>query len=87
MDVGIEETEQSAFTLYPNPARDYLTITTPQTKIESFVTMYNVNGREMLKKQISGNVTKIDIRSFANGVYIVKLIQGNAVEVRKIVKK
>jgi len=75
------------FSVYPNPVHDYLIIETPQTKDESFVTIYNLNGEEMLKKQISGNVTKLDIQSFTDGVYVVKLIQGKAVEVRKIVKR
>lgn len=68
--------------LYPNPVSDYLYF--GSTSIES-VDMYDVNGRQLLHQ--SGGVSRLDMSSYAAGVYFVAVKAAGASKVQKIVKK
>jgi hypothetical protein len=45
------------------------------------------SGQEVLTQTIRDTKTEIDISNFASGVYFVKLINDNQVELRKIIKE
>ncbi|MFA6923373.1 MAG: YCF48-related protein [Bacteroidales bacterium] len=73
--------------LYPNPVADKLTLELPQTSKQSTITIYNINGAELIKQQAITNKTQIDISTLPSGIYFVKLITDKTVEVRKIIKE
>jgi len=86
--VGINDHNQDpgAMKIYPNPVKNTLTIETSASG-ESTVSVYNVSGQEMLKQQIGSGKTQLDLSSFAKGVYTIKLLNNNKIEVRKIIKE
>ena len=74
----------SALTLSPNPVRNQLHLKGYE-KVQT-LTVYDLNGRELLKVTKPGNT--INIQSLNTGVYVVKLSQtDNSVKTVKIVKQ
>lgn len=72
------------FGIYPNPANTYLYVdyknTTPQTILQISDVLGNVVKQQRLQKEI-------DIKDIANGVYFVKVMDGNKVNVAKFLKE
>lgn len=72
------------FGIYPNPANTYLYVdyknTTPQTILQISDVLGNVVKQQRLQKEI-------DIKDIANGVYFVKVTDGNKVKVAKFLKE
>jgi hypothetical protein len=63
------------FFLFPNPTTDFIKVLGITNK-ESF-TLYNIIGTEIKKGVISNN-EQIDLRGFTNGLYFLKLKNGNS---------
>ena len=72
--------------IYPNPVKNTINIENSQLG-ESLLSVYNINGQKLLNQQIGSGKTQIDMSGFAKGVYTVKLLNNNKVEIRKIVKE
>lgn len=69
---------------YPNPASQIITI---KGVNNSYVSLYNCNGKLMkLLKPDKKNIT-IDISEFVSGVYFIKTIKQNTTTITKLIKK
>jgi hypothetical protein len=85
------EFSSSALQLYPNPAADNFQITISEsvsdiTKVE----VYDMLGKLISSKEISSAILEdyqFDISNFVDGIYVVKISQGDQVGIRKLVKK
>jgi predicted acyl esterase len=82
----IESSEEEGFNIYPNPSSDYLYIQTKQEG-DALVELYSLIGVKLLeeKEYALTKPVKININSFENGIYIVKLSQNNETYSKKIV--
>ncbi|MBL0013334.1 MAG: T9SS type A sorting domain-containing protein [Flavobacterium sp.] len=69
--------------LFPNPASDYLNISSAAT-IESVV-IIDVNGRVI--KTIYRDANKIDVSNLQNGIYFMKVKTNNSYETMKFIKE
>ena len=87
--LDIEEAHSHGFavaTAYPNPGRDVLNIRTglQNARLE----VYDLNGRLMHSQRITENVTTVDAKDWAEGVYVWKVMDnGKEVEVGKWIKQ
>ncbi len=63
------------FSLFPNPATNSLTLNLSQLqKLQNAtVSIYDIQGKQLLHQNIVETENQIDIRSFAKGIYIVKV--------------
>ena len=75
------------YIIYPNPARDKVTIKSAEIPIQNRLILLNFNGQEILRKEISDQKTTININMLPSGVYLLKLISNKAVETRKLLKE
>jgi uncharacterized repeat protein (TIGR01451 family) len=74
-------------TIYPNPVSDLLTLEITSLTGSCLLSVLNLSGQELMQQQINEKTTQIDLSKLPDGVYFVKLISGNTVEVRKIIKE
>jgi len=76
-----------SFSIYPNPANDKITIEKARITRVCNLSIYNIHGAELIKQQIRGSKTQLDISNLAPGTYFVRLITDNTVKVIKIIKE
>jgi len=81
--IGINETEQSGFSIYPNPTKGIVVI---ETLAKTHVIILNGIGEIILEKEIMTGKNEINLSHFANGMYVVKLRSGDKQWQEKIVK-
>jgi len=81
--IPCEET-LSSLLIYPNPASTHITI---ETLLQEEVSIFNLQGQELLSQQITEPKTRIDISSLPSGVYFVRVTGEQAVQVGKFVKQ
>jgi len=79
-ETGLNSIGENSLFIYPNPAINYITINTTESKFRVFI--YNTDGILVLSQEVEG-VRLINISSLQKGVYVVKL---NGVS-GKLVKK
>ncbi len=84
---GISELTSSKISIYPNPATDQITIETFPTTAKNLISILNLNGQQLITRQITEPMTQIDISTLPNGVYFMRVTNDKTVEVGKIVKR
>ena len=82
---GIDTPTANAFTAYPNPVSDVLTISAA-AEIKS-VEVYNTLGQLILTKNTQGKEAIINIQGLQSGVYMVKAIGESGMQLLKIIKE
>lgn len=71
--------------VYPNPTSTIFTIQLGELK-DSRINIYDINGKEIIKKKLSNTIEKIDISRFENGVYMLSITSGNKKVIKRIIK-
>lgn len=84
--LSIDEANRLEFIVYPNPTEDKLTIKTKDLSADAKVEISNSLGQRIYNAQISEENT-VDLSSFSQGLYFVKVVDGNRSETKKIIKK
>lgn len=77
------------FTMYPNPTEDVVNIATDHAATGNLsYQLYNVAGKLLSAERLTGQTTSVEMKSFAAGTYVVKLLSaGQPVQTFKIIKK
>ena len=83
----IEPDLTTKFKIFPNPATDIVIIEKIETSEKPYVIITNISGQELLHKRLLENKTLISLDWLENGIYFLKVIDNNTVEVRKLIKK
>jgi hypothetical protein len=84
---GIIERQPAQMLIYPNPAKEKLTIETPPVSTKTDLTIMNLNGVEILSQTVTGPKTQLDLSSLPAGVYLVRLTNDRTAEIGKIIKQ
>jgi hypothetical protein len=74
-----------AIELYPNPARDEVTIVYPYAGIPVTLTLFSAKGSAVKTTTLSSNETQLDVSSLQPGVYILRFRSAEAVNVKRLV--
>ncbi|MCK9423507.1 MAG: T9SS type A sorting domain-containing protein [Bacteroidales bacterium] len=86
--VGEEEhTNPHYFKIYPNPARDKITIETSVRSPKGQVSIVNLTGQEYMKQTITEPSTQVNINRLPSGIYFVRITGAETVKVGKIIKQ
>ena len=74
--------------IYPNPVKDAFTIRYGQHLKDVKIELFNMNGQQVLDKNLTNNLTKINIENLSSGTYIYHIISENKIiEKDKLIKK
>jgi hypothetical protein len=66
---AIEDMETSTISIYPNPATDNIHIVLPEHTLNALFTLYDVQGRALIRKNIS-NRDVVSVEALASGIYL-----------------
>jgi type IX secretion system substrate protein len=88
---GIEEQNEEAIKIYPNPVKDYLTI---QTKEKAEIIITDILGKEVLKSIVNSQLPKescgqstINVQSLKDGIYFIAINDGKNSYRKKFLKE
>jgi hypothetical protein len=77
LTVSIAENNEIAFVMYPNPAKDFVTI---ESAMDAVVKIYSVNGQMLSQQNISEGINTIDLSNLNAGMYFIS-VDGTMVKV------
>lgn len=80
--LGVNDTKQHSFSVYPNPANDNLFIQSSNEQHQLFV--LDLLGREVFKTLFESEI-KLDVSTIPAGVYLIKVQTGNQTQIQKVV--
>jgi hypothetical protein len=75
------------FSIYPNPSSTQVTIETTAIPTQSHLSIVNINGQELMTRQITEAKTQLDISNLPGGVYFVRMTSERTVDVGKMIKR
>jgi len=87
--VGIDEisSQVNFLNVYPDPAKENITIEIPTMINEGTIKVYNIQGQMLLEQPIMKTQTDLNISGFDKGVYFVRIVGDNINVSRKIIKE
>lgn len=80
----------SSFLIYPSPTSTSIKIELPgsiRPIKNTFLTINNIDGQQLIERQISELQTMVDVIGLDAGIYFVKVIMDDKVQVGKFVKE
>jgi len=80
---AVEDLPADAIRMYPNPATNLVTITSEGQAMT--LDIFDITGKEILSRQMSGTINTIDVSQMTKGLYIVKVQQGEKSSCQKLV--
>lgn len=86
-NTGIDEKGNRIFTVYPNPANDYLIIRIPNQALEDHtLSLYDLQGKLIRQyEKVNTESFTLSLKGVEAGVYVVKVEGGEVVGVRRVV--
>jgi hypothetical protein len=71
--ISENETESRDLLIYPNPAKDNITIEYPSDEKENYIRIYNSLGEILIDMISSKNQENIDLSQLKSGVYLINV--------------
>jgi len=84
---SVNETTMNSVMVYPNPAADQLTVTMPSMTGTTVYTIYSITGELVGSGNIYTTTTTLAVDALAQGMYQLKLVNGNDCVTRSFMKK
>lgn len=84
MTVGLKDDLESNLQFSPNPVKDFLTIESNTENLT--IEILDLNGKNLLTKDLSGLSVSLDLSSFQSGTYLVKICSSTNKLTKKIIK-
>jgi hypothetical protein len=90
--VGLDESAggslQYAISLYPNPSYSVITVEIPtRPKKNAILTIYNLDGRQVIERQITETQTMVDVSGLSRGVYFFRFKDDQTVQTGKLIRQ
>lgn len=89
LTLGVSDKLISNVTIWPNPVNDKLNVNFDSKANKSIVLLYDLQGREVYKKNLKTASSKIkhsiNTKAFYSGIYFLKIQNGNATFNKKII--
>jgi len=81
--VGVKDMSDR-ISIFPNPVNNYIEISGAENS--SFI-LTDISGKQILSQNINSENEQINIQNLNSGIYFVKIITGNNIFTKKIIKK
>jgi hypothetical protein len=88
---GIQDPSQNGFAIYPNPSTGLITVTSQLVENAGNGTvnfeLCDLTGKVIYSKQLTQNLTTMDLSGIMKGVYVARLVSRMGVATRKLIVK
>ncbi len=85
--LGIDEFSTNQFKILQNPASNKLLLSLPRATSSFTLDVFDVLGKKIVTKEISGVSPSIDVSKWNSGVYLVRLSSENITQTKRFVKQ
>jgi len=86
VSVGIANISNDlSFTVYPNPANNYVLVEFTKVNNATVLNIKNVLGQTVITQQVTSQQTQVDLGTLAAGVYTVEVVAGEKTGIRQLV--
>jgi hypothetical protein len=82
-----EAIEMKSFSVYPNPANQFVSIDINENDVWKNVVISDLSGKTVLSQEVSGSVMKLQLGNLGNGMYIISLQSETASTSSKLIIK
>jgi hypothetical protein len=84
---GINENQKLQIVIYPNPAKDFITISRENYQDKMIMSLTDINGKQIYysEKNNYAPLQKIDVRYLPEGIYLLKITVNNKIYTNKII--
>jgi hypothetical protein len=84
--LSLEDVIVSDFKVYPNPAKDFISIESTDQDQISTVQVFDVLGKEVMNTRIQNN--RLNVSNLSKGMYILKInsVNGNGITKKVIIE-
>lgn len=86
-DLGINDIHSNLTAVYPNPTNGLVNISLGQIRTEVNISITDINGRILQQSSKNELNFTVDLSSYENGLYIIRLSNDDMIEEIKIVKQ
>lgn len=83
--LGVKQDTFENFSVYPNPSKGLLNIRNASPDGKTDLTLYDIQGRNIISKQNISDSETLNIEHLQNGVYLLSIENGNQKATKKIV--
>ena len=81
---GMEEIADNAdFFVYPVPVKGIITIENEMP--DSYVTVFSIEGKAIIRKTLSEKVSRIDLSNLSKGIYFIRLENSKTAKIKKVI--
>ena len=85
--IGLESlTKIDGLSCFPNPAKEYITITSDNGSIDA-IAVYDVLGNQVFLNTPKKNYTTLDLADLMSGVYIARILVGTETNNIRFIKE
>lgn len=84
LSVNESQIANNLISLYPNPVKDVLTVTT--TKANTQISIVDLNGLLVMNQTLNGFLNSLNVSSLPIGIYLCKIESEGVIETLKFVK-
>jgi hypothetical protein len=86
-DVKIVSGDENSLSIFPNPVSDWLSVKFVDNIVDCSITLFDVQGRSVLQKQLNSFQNTVSVGSLSNGLYMYRLTNnGRLLKTGKVVK-
>jgi hypothetical protein len=88
-EIGNAKGINLSFSAYPNPTTDFLTLEVKDFELSNLhFQLFDMNGKLLQTKKMTDKETQIDMSSYANSSYFIRIIKNNQlIKTFKIIKR
>ncbi len=80
-----EQNLSNEFKIIQNPSRSKLMLSLPNSEVK--LDVFDVLGKKILSKQLSGLTSSIDVSKWNNGIYLVRVTSSEGTQTKRFVKQ
>jgi hypothetical protein len=84
--LSVPKVEEQAAEVFPNPSSGVFTLNVNQELEQALLSVFDIYGKEIIKLDKIDASTQLDLETFSNGIYFIKLIKNNTCKTMKIIK-
>jgi hypothetical protein len=85
--LGIDDFDSNQFVIYPNPVQDKMEVMINKQSLNAKIQLYSTVGQLINTFSVTPGQNTIDVSNLSNGFYVIKLIDGEKVFTKKLIKK